>query len=204
MKLRRNFDLHGVFALDAERRIARRRARIEHQEEAIAYAERHPEEESSHRKDWLMLLRDEIVLLRPYWGAGITKEEAVRAWHVANPDIPSGFATHFVEVEAINVEETDGIFFVHESLSDAPGWSLTHEPTGFLVVRVPKGDGAHYIGEEIYHAAPEAWKLTDAEAIKQALPPLVHRWVKEMHTAAWQGINICALPDYQAFAREPW
>jgi hypothetical protein len=68
------------YRLDGGRRIARRYARLEHMEEAIRYAEASgvPDEEVARMKR-------ELELLRPYWGPGVTKEEAIRAYYDANP-----------------------------------------------------------------------------------------------------------------------
>jgi hypothetical protein len=81
MKMARNFDLIGTYALDENQRIDRQFARIEHQEEAIAFAEEQPAEtQFSYPEYYLALLREEVELLRPYWGPGVTKQQAVEAY----------------------------------------------------------------------------------------------------------------------------
>jgi hypothetical protein len=61
-----------------ERRIAKRYARWEHALDALALME----EEGDHEA--AALLRREMELLEPYWNQpGVTKEQAVAAFHAA-------------------------------------------------------------------------------------------------------------------------
>src|SRR5262245_59625809 len=79
------FDLEGEYALDEDRRIARRKARLEHQQEAIAFAEKQPAfTRFSRSPAYLARLREEMELLRPFWGAGVAKAEAVKAYLAAS------------------------------------------------------------------------------------------------------------------------
>jgi hypothetical protein len=78
-----SIDLHkveraGVFRLDANRRLDVRFARIEQAEEALAY-----EETLGGRTPWSAQLREDIERLRPYWGPGVTFEQAAAAWWAA-------------------------------------------------------------------------------------------------------------------------
>jgi hypothetical protein len=87
------FNLEGCYALDAERRIGRRYARLEHIEEALGYdllcleapngaskRKRRELEQAIARK------REELEKLRPYWGPGVTKEEAIGAYEAAQQE----------------------------------------------------------------------------------------------------------------------
>jgi hypothetical protein len=81
MKMVRNFDLNGTYALDENQQIDKQFARIEHQENAIAFAEEQPAgTRFSYPEHYLALLHEELELLRPYWGPGVTKQQAVEAY----------------------------------------------------------------------------------------------------------------------------
>ena len=70
------WDLEGVYRLGETRRIAKHLARLEHAEEMIANDERNfaAVADASRRK------HEELTRLRPYWGNGATKAEAVAAY----------------------------------------------------------------------------------------------------------------------------
>jgi hypothetical protein len=70
--------LGGVYELSRDGRIARRGARLRHAEEALAYADTHG---AGPRGGEAEEIRQELELLRPYWAWGVTKEEAVAAYH---------------------------------------------------------------------------------------------------------------------------
>jgi hypothetical protein len=70
---RQLFDLEGAYKLDADRRVARKYARVEHMREAIAYRL-----ECAGADDaWLQEMRAELHFLAPFWGPGAPKEQAV-------------------------------------------------------------------------------------------------------------------------------
>jgi hypothetical protein len=71
--------LAGVYKLDTDRRMPRKYARIEHAEEALAYAE----STGAASPGWLVAQRRVIEALRPYWGPGVTKEQALKAYCAA-------------------------------------------------------------------------------------------------------------------------
>jgi hypothetical protein len=70
------FDLEGAYKLDAERRVGKRKALLQHMEQALAYKFSGFGEPNAA----IALMREELEKLRPYWGPGVTKEEAVRAY----------------------------------------------------------------------------------------------------------------------------
>jgi hypothetical protein len=72
------FDLDGAYALDDDWRVGRRYARREDAEQALAYM--------AGREEYLPVaeeLTEELKQLGAYWGAGVTKEDAARAYHDA-------------------------------------------------------------------------------------------------------------------------
>jgi hypothetical protein len=81
------FNLGGDYALDRQRRIARRAAKLEHAEEALAYIQT-PDGASWWGDDWEAAagyMREELDQLRPYWGDGRTKAQAVAAYRADHP-----------------------------------------------------------------------------------------------------------------------
>jgi hypothetical protein len=80
------FDLGGVYRLEG-RRIAKRFAQLQHAEEALAIdtANMKSIARANQHK------REELERLRPYWGGGRTKAEAVTAYLAEHP--PGGNAT---------------------------------------------------------------------------------------------------------------
>jgi hypothetical protein len=72
--------LWGVYALDADRRIAKRYARWEHAREALTFREQTEGDNHTH-------LAWEMTVLGLYWARpGVTKEEAVAAYNADHPD----------------------------------------------------------------------------------------------------------------------
>jgi hypothetical protein len=75
------FKLLGGYLLDRHRRIARGEAKLEHAEEALDYIQS-PDGASLWGDGWeseAEFMREELDELRPYWGDGRMKMEAVRA-----------------------------------------------------------------------------------------------------------------------------
>jgi hypothetical protein len=72
-KRRQLFDLEGEYKLDADRRVARKYARVEHMREAIAYRRECAGEDDA----WLQEMRAELHFLAPFWGPGVMKAQAV-------------------------------------------------------------------------------------------------------------------------------
>ena len=70
------FDLEGEYKLGDTRRIAKRLARIEHADMAMAIDDQNVAAVliANARK------KEELSKLRPYWGAGISKQQAVEAY----------------------------------------------------------------------------------------------------------------------------
>jgi hypothetical protein len=75
------FDVEGEYKLGDSRRIAKRLARIDHADAAMALDDRNAAAVlmANARK------REELTRLRPYWSNGKTKEQAVEAYFEANP-----------------------------------------------------------------------------------------------------------------------
>jgi hypothetical protein len=78
-RCKEDFDLRGSYMLDEDRRVGRVSCRLGHAEEALAYL--------TLAREWpplaLRRLRAEIEALRPHWGPGVTKEQAVAAFLAA-------------------------------------------------------------------------------------------------------------------------
>jgi hypothetical protein len=76
-----DWDLCGEYRLGGGRRVAKRLARLDQAEEMLALVESNlaAVSQASERK------QAEMAKLRPYWLAGMTKEEAVAAYRAANP-----------------------------------------------------------------------------------------------------------------------
>jgi hypothetical protein len=71
----------GEFALDHQRRIAKRKATWEHAHRALAYFDEQRDD------DGYQQLEEEMALLEPYWNRpGVTKEQAVAAYFDDHPD----------------------------------------------------------------------------------------------------------------------
>jgi hypothetical protein len=76
---RQLFDLEGEYKLDADRRVARKYARVEHMREAIAYRR-----ECAGADDaWLQEMCAELHFLAPFWGPGVVKAQAVMCFIAA-------------------------------------------------------------------------------------------------------------------------
>jgi hypothetical protein len=79
------FSLEGTYAIGHDRRVGVRRAGLRHAEEAARYYGATGGPYGQWREDDVRALRGEIVALRPFWGPGVTKEQAVAAYGRANP-----------------------------------------------------------------------------------------------------------------------
>lgn len=75
------FDLDGTYAPEDNFRIAKRLARADHMQNVIQRKRLNIERAANalHRDE------EELQTLMPYWGPGVTKEEAVEAYREANP-----------------------------------------------------------------------------------------------------------------------
>lgn len=81
------FDLDGEYRCGASVRIAKRLARLDHADMAMAIDDTNLKSvlEANVRK------REELTRLRPFWGQGMTKAAAVAAYQAENPP-PQGSA----------------------------------------------------------------------------------------------------------------
>lgn len=76
------FPLQGDYALDEDRRVAKRYARAEHMEAVLRIDDQNRDRvlEANQRK------HREYTALLPYWGPGVSKEQAVNAYRAAHPE----------------------------------------------------------------------------------------------------------------------
>lgn len=75
------FDLDGEYKFDDGKRIAKRKARKDHAEKALALKRKNLEKvRAAYKRD-----KNELAQLRKVWKAGMTKEDAVKEWQKANP-----------------------------------------------------------------------------------------------------------------------
>lgn len=103
------------------------------------------------------------------------------------------------EVNAFEVEGTDGVLYVHRSvpcvvelnlpeLEWMRPWSVTHEPTGALIANVDTQDEAFAFAQELWQALPAAtrihWSRRDMGVVmtefKSETPPHVTAWVEHV------------------------
>jgi hypothetical protein len=70
----------AVLMLDEDRRIGTRHARLEHMEQAIAYGDGRLSGTQVAEMKW------QLHLLRPFWGPGVTMEQAVAAYREAHAE----------------------------------------------------------------------------------------------------------------------
>lgn len=70
------FDMDGEYRLGDTRRIAKRLAHIEHADAAMAIKQRN----AAAVMESLARDLEELGRLRPYWGPGVTKEQAIAAY----------------------------------------------------------------------------------------------------------------------------
>jgi hypothetical protein len=75
------FDLDGSYALDESGRIGKRMARLEHLQIVLRLNDANLEAVRRANDE----LHEEFRRLEPYWLAGMTKAEAIAAYHAANP-----------------------------------------------------------------------------------------------------------------------
>lgn len=104
-----------------------------------------------------------------------------------------------LEVNAFEVDGTDGVLYVHQSvptvvelnlseLEWVRPWSVTHEPTGSLIANVDTQEQAVILARELWDALPVTtralWSRRDMGIVmaefKSETPPHVTEWIEHV------------------------
>ena len=118
---------------------------------------------------------------------------------IDDPDKP---APNHIEVEVFFVPGTDNLFAVHDSFEGEDLFVLTHVRSGLCVARSDEREDVVWVAHQMYAAAPEAWRLIDLDAVRNALPPPVERWGMLIRKACAQGIPLVLLKSCADYCRE--
>jgi hypothetical protein len=132
---------------------------------------------------------------------------------------PDGTRGGGLEVDAVEVPRTDGLFVTHRPMveradigeegdegpqivPDDNGWQLTHVPTGVGVGVFASRAEAEYVGRQLLAADRAAWSLADPAAVTAALPPWAKRWLSLVKQAVAADVPVQLLKGCAEFARE--